>query len=73
MSAETAQCPYCQIHTPIELPNNYAPVFVFCDNCHKKFIVERRREGFDVFTEVDAPRCSNPDCREIEMAASDEQ
>jgi hypothetical protein len=72
-TTETAQCPHCQTDTSIELPDNYAPVFVFCTHCHEKFIVERRAQGFDVFTEWGAPRCSNPDCREIEMAASDEQ
>jgi hypothetical protein len=73
MSTAAAQCPYCQAQTTIDLPIDYAPVFVYCDSCSKKFIAERRAQGFDVFTEEGAPCCSNPDCREIEMAASDEQ
>jgi hypothetical protein len=72
-TTETAQCPYCQAHTAIELPINYAPVFVYCGSCGKKFIAERRAQGFAVFTAEKAPCCSDPDCREIEMAASDEQ
>ena len=70
---EKAECPYCQKGTVVQLPINYAPVFVYCKNCHKKFIIERRRQGFDVFTTESAPCDSDPDCREIEMSSSEEQ
>jgi hypothetical protein len=72
-TTETAQCPYCQTQTAIELPDDYEPVFVYCDHCEKKFIAERRAEGFEVFTLEEAPCCSDPDCREIEMSNVDEQ
>ena len=66
-------CPYCTRETLFELPENYAPVFEDCRQCGKKFIVERLKEGFSVFTLENAPRCSDPDCRAIEMGGSDEQ
>jgi hypothetical protein len=72
-TTETALCPYCQIHTTIELPDDYAPVFVYCGGCRKKFIAERRAQGFEVFRTEGAPCCSDPDCREIEMGSVDEQ
>lgn len=72
-TTETTQCPYCQSTTAIELPENYAPVFVHCHHCRKKFIAERRAEGLAVFTAEGAPCCSDPDCREIEMGSVDEQ
>ena len=72
-TTETAGCPYCHAHTAIELPDDYAPVYVHCANCQKKFIAERRTTGFAVFTTEGAPCCSDPDCREIEMGNVDEQ
>ncbi len=71
--AEHANCPYCGAQTGVDLPDNYAPVFVFCDVCTAKFIAERLAEGFQVMTVEDAPYCSNPDLREIEMGAGDEE
>lgn len=68
-----AQCPYCSKATPITLPLDYAPVFVHCSLCNKKFIVERLARGFQTFTRENAPCCSDPDCRAIEMGGSDEQ
>jgi hypothetical protein len=72
-TTETALCPYCQIHTTFELPDDYEPVFVFCGGCHKKYIAERRAEGFEVFSAEGARCCSDPDCREIEMSSVEEQ
>jgi DNA-directed RNA polymerase subunit RPC12/RpoP len=70
---EKTLCPYCHEKTIIALPSDYAPTYVFCRHCNTKFIVERRAAGFVVFTLENAPCCSDPDCKEIEMAASDEQ
>ncbi len=66
-------CPYCKIKTSVELPKNFAPVYVWCNSCKKKFIVERLAEGFQAMTIEEAPCCSDPDCRELEMGGSDEQ
>ena len=73
MSATNAQCPYCREETSFSLPENYAPQYKYCRICDKKFIVERTAKGFQVMTWEDAPCCSDPDCRAIEMAGSDEQ
>ncbi|WP_022665621.1 hypothetical protein [Desulfospira joergensenii] len=66
-------CPYCRLETFVELPGDYAPVYVHCDSCKKKFIVERKIQGFKSFSLEEAPCISNPDCRDIEMGAADEQ
>ena len=70
---ETASCPYCGAKTSLELPGNYKPVFVYCDGCGTKFIAERLQEGFQVIRVENAPCFSNPDCRELEMGAGDEE
>jgi len=73
MTNEIGDCPYCNAQTGITLPDNYAPVFAFCDVCGAKFIAERLAEGFRVMTLENAPRLSHPECREIEMGAGDEE
>jgi Zn ribbon nucleic-acid-binding protein len=70
---ENTQCPYCKENTTIELPSDYAPVYVTCMTCGKKIIAERRAIGFKVYTTADVPYDSDPDSREIEAYASDEQ
>jgi hypothetical protein len=55
------------------MPANYAPVYAYCKSCSKKFIVERLAKGIQVMTREEAPCWSDPDCRAIEMGASDEQ
>ncbi len=70
---EKTDCPYCGYRASIALPADYAPVFVRCGECRKRFIIERMAEGFKVWTAESAPCCSNPECREIEMGSSDEQ
>jgi hypothetical protein len=72
-SVEDTTCPHCHKNTTVVLPENYAPVYVNCLNCGKKFIVERLAHGFDVFTIEGAPRDSDPDCRAIDMSSCDEQ
>ena len=72
-SVENTACPYCNKNTSVVLPENYAPIYVYCRICNKKFIVERSAHGFDVFTIEGAPRDSEPDCRAIEMSSCDEQ
>lgn len=70
---QKTRCPYCNAETLVELPKNYAPRYVHCNSCTKKFIMERLSQGFKVMTIEDAPCCSDPDCRDIEMGGADEQ
>jgi DNA-directed RNA polymerase subunit RPC12/RpoP len=72
-TSKMVQCPYCGQSTTIIYPENYVPVYKHCGICSKKFIVERLAHGFQVLTREEAPLSSDPDCREIEMGASDEQ
>ena len=73
MSKETTSCPYCKDTTTFEMPLDYAPVYVWCTVCKKKFIIERLAQGFTAWTLEAAPCCSDPDCRELEMGGSQEQ
>ena len=73
MEKTRTTCPYCNQETLFNFPEDYAPVFRECARCGKTFIVERLKKGFSVFTRENAPRCSDPDCRAIEMGGSDEQ
>ena len=70
---ETANCPYCNGKTGVDLPIDYAPVYAYCSFCSKKFIVERLAVGFQVLKPEEAPCCSDPDCRRIEMGGGDEE
>jgi hypothetical protein len=70
---ETAQCPYCNRQTSVDLPADYRPVYASCGACGEKFIVERLAQGFHALTLEAAPCDSDPDCRELEMAGYDEE
>ena len=72
-SIQTVQCPYCRDETIIALPENYAPEYVYCDVCTRKFIVERTASDFKLMTLEEAPCLSDPDCRAIEMGGGDEE
>lgn len=71
--SKTVQCPYCNRDTSITMPRDYAPVYVHCDFCNKKFVVEQYAESVRVLTTSQACYSSDPDCNEIEMGSSDEQ
>jgi len=73
VSEELANCPHCHAQTAIRLPDDFSPVFVYCDVCKSKFIAVRHAGSFNVMTEEDAPCYSNPDCIELEMGGSDEE
>ena len=73
VSKERTNCPHCHSQTGINLPADFAPVFVFCDVCKARFIIERHSDGFQVMTEEDAPGYSNPDYIELEMGGYDEE
>lgn len=69
---EIARCPYCREETVVQLPPNYAPVYVHCTVCGRRFIAERIENGLDVLRLENAPCSSDPDCREIEMSQGQE-
>ena len=73
VSMETARCPYCSEKTSVDLPGDFEPVYAYCSDCGKKFIVERLVEGFQVLKREGAPCSSDPDCREIEIGGGDEE
>ena len=73
IAPETGRCPYCGRQTTVDLPGDYAPVYVNCDACGRRFIAQRLQEGFQVLTREDAPCYSDPDCRELEMGGYDEE
>jgi DNA-directed RNA polymerase subunit RPC12/RpoP len=70
---ETARCPYCREETALQLPPNYAPVYVHCIACGRRFIAERIKNGLNVFRLENAPCSSDPDCRETEMGQGQEE
>lgn len=70
---QIARCPYCREKTVIQLPPNYAPVYVNCMACGRRFIAERIKDGLDVLRLENAPCSSDPDCREIEMNQGQEE
>ena len=72
-SNRNMSCPYCGETTHIELAPDYAPRFVHCEACGARFIAERLATGVQLLTVEEAPCSSNPDCREIEMGAYDEE
>ena len=73
MAKEITSCPYCGAQTGIELAPDYAPKFVHCEACGARFIVERLAKGYQLLTVEEAPCCSNPECRELEMGGYDEE
>ncbi|HHP7234855.1 MAG TPA: hypothetical protein ACFCUC_09515 [Desulfobacterales bacterium] len=72
-TVKNALCPYCGEQTRLKLPHNYEPIYAYCNICGKKFITERLTEGFQTWTLEDAPCWSDPDWRQIEMGAGDEE
>ncbi|MGD9369033.1 MAG: hypothetical protein PVH87_25230 [Desulfobacteraceae bacterium] len=66
-------CPYCNASTSANEPIDYAPFYAYCPNCSQKFIVERCADRIDTMKTEEAPCCSDPDCRELEMAGGEEE
>jgi uncharacterized protein (DUF983 family) len=71
MSKLTVNCPFCGQEMTVDQPDDYSPVFHHCQ-CGERFIVERTQSGVDVMKEGEAPCCSNPECRCIEISAGDD-
>ena len=70
---ETTRCPYCREETTVQVPPDYAPVYVHCLACGHRFIAERTENGLDVLRLENAPCSSDPDCRETEMGQGQEE
>ena len=69
---EKIQCPYCLKTTDVEPAPDYAPIYARCAVCGKRFILERVIDGIQALKIEGAPVCSDPDRREIEMGAGQE-
>lgn len=72
MSA-TIRCPYCNAGREAGEFDGYAPFYVNCEECSRRFIVEPVRHGVVVYRDGEAPCCSDPECRETEMAGSGQE
>ncbi|WFS62282.1 hypothetical protein LF599_16710 [Pseudodesulfovibrio thermohalotolerans] len=72
MSA-TIHCPYCNASRETGDFESYAPFYVNCEECSRRYIVEPVRSGVVVYRDGEAPCCSDPDCRETEMAGSGQE
>ncbi|MUM76229.1 hypothetical protein GKC30_01125 [Pseudodesulfovibrio sp. F-1] len=67
MPAYAIQCPYCHAPQHAEHPGGYAPMYVNCPTCEKRFILEPVANGVKTYRMNEAPCCSDPDCRAAEM------
>lgn len=72
MSTITVPCPYCEALCEHPKPDDYSPRYMICDSCGKRFIMEPSASGYDVFRENEAPCCSDPECRELELGLGDD-
>ena len=65
-------CPYCETPQEIPTPANYAPRYLDCGECGQRFIMEPGASEINVYRDGEAPCCSDPDCRAIEMGSGDD-
>jgi len=65
-------CPYCSAGQGVPEHGDYRPYYVDCTDCTKRFIVEPVSNGTLVYKLEEAPCCSDPDCRAIEMGLGDD-
>lgn len=72
-SAQSITCPYCHGPTIINPRADYRPIYTICNGCKEKFIIERVARGIKAFTLEEAPTCSDPNRRAIEMGQGDEE
>lgn len=63
-------CPYCNTRQDIAEHGDFRPFYVNCADCARRFIAEPVRSGTVVYRDGEAPCCSDPDCRELELADS---
>ena len=73
MSEEISiNCPYCNVANELVAPKDYAPHYLNCSGCNKRFIAEPSATGITVYRDGEAPCCSDPECRAIEMGGGDD-
>ena len=73
MSKEiSVNCPYCEAPNDHPAPTDYAPRYITCGECGKRFIMEPTASGHDVYRDGEAPCCSDPNCKAIEMGGGDD-
>ncbi|WP_147822625.1 hypothetical protein [Salidesulfovibrio onnuriiensis] len=70
MATLNVHCPYCSHKQPVEHADDYSPAYAVCKSCNRRFIVEPVATGVMVYRDGEAPCCSDPECRENELAAS---
>lgn len=73
MAQITFVCPFCGHYNTRPHDGLYAPRYAVCDACGERFIYEPGLERVNTFKPGEAPCCSDPDCRELEMMAHCEQ
>lgn len=73
MSPVSVHCPYCSFKQDISDNGDYRPFYVHCDQCAERFIAEPVRSGVVVYRDGEAPCCSDPECREIELGDSGQE
>ncbi|MGE4504489.1 MAG: hypothetical protein AB7D51_04010 [Desulfovibrionaceae bacterium] len=63
-------CPYCSFNLDLARREDYRPFYHTCPACSGRVVVEPVRGGFLVFREGEAPCCSDPECRAVELAGT---
>lgn len=66
-------CPHCSSSNEVAFDGTFKPKFKICNACWKRFVYEKTRDGMEVHKASEAENCSNPEYRETEMSAGDEE
>lgn len=69
----TVSCPHCRSDVDVLFDGTYKPRFKICNACWKRFVYEKTRDGMAVIKASEAENCSNPEYRESELGAGDEE
>ena len=72
MSSYDIQCPHCHAAMHAEHPGGYEPIHVDCASCGEQFILEPVANGVKTYRKGEAPCCSDPECRAIELGAGND-
>ena len=68
----TVTCPYCDAPYELPTPKDYSPRYLTCGECNKRFIMEPTASDYAIYKDGEAPCCSDPECRALEMGAGDD-
>ncbi len=66
-------CPYCGEHMTVATDGLYTPRYYICTTCSEKFIYEPLRSRVASYKLGEADSSSDPELREIESSAHEEQ